>query len=751
MFYYMLDNIKVVGARTHNLKNIKVDIPKNKIVAFTGVSGSGKSSLVFDTIYAEAQRQLLETFSSYAQSRMPKMSKPDVDEIENLSPVIVIDQKRMGNNPRSTVGTATEVYNYLRLLFSRCGQPLIGDSSIFSFNRPEGMCKSCRGLGHKREIDPHKVLDFDKSLSDGAIKIRTYKPSSRYYNIIKISGKIDMNKPVKDFTKEELDFLLYSQRVVLSNKDQGFVQTFSHEGVITRVNRWIHDHRYPGWREELYDSCSDLKPCSECRGSRLNEKARSVKVNGKNLADLVSMELDDLDMFLAKVKGPVASPIVRRMREIIQHMIAIGVGYLSLDRQVSTLSGGESQRVKMARQLGCNLVNLIYVLDEPSVGLHPKDISHLLNMLKELKEKENSILVVEHDPSVIEAADYVIDIGPGAGSRGGKITFTGTVAQLKKSKTVTGEFLTKKSKSKHKRKKAEGFLQIKNANVHNLKNISVQIPTGIFSCVTGVAGSGKSSLINDVFAKEHPKAVVVDQASVGRSKRSNPSTYTKVFGDIRNEIAKATGQKASLFSFNSEGACQKCKGIGTLNIEMHLLDDVQVECDECRGERYTSKVLALKYKGKNISEILKMTVAEALNFFEGVEIKRKLGVLKSVGLDYLEIGQPLNSLSGGEAQRIKLASELHKKGNIYIMDEPTTGLHMADIAKLLRIIKELVEAGNTVVVIEHNLDVIKNADWIIDLGPEGGSKGGQIVAEGTPEDVCKIKKSATGTYLKKVL
>jgi excinuclease UvrABC ATPase subunit len=747
----MLDNIKVSGARTHNLKNIKVDIPKNKVVAFTGVSGSGKSSLVFDTIYAEAQRQLLETFNSHAQSRMPKMSKPDVDEIENLSPVIVIDQKRMGANMRSTIGTATDIYSYLRLLFSRCGKPSIGDSVMFSFNRPEGMCMSCKGLGVRQEVDPHKVLDFNKSLSEGASKVNIFKPGSRYYNIIEVSGRLDMDKLIKNYTKEELDFLLYSPRVVLSSKSQGFVQAFSHEGIIRRIQTRINDPRNPWGAADLAKKYVELQPCSACEGSRLNKKARFVKVNGTSISDLVSMELDDLDRFLAKVKGPVADPVVRKTREIVSHLVAIGVGYLSLNRSVGTLSGGESQRVKMARQLGCNLTNLIYVLDEPSVGLHPKDISHLLNILKELKRKENSVLVVEHDPAVIEAADYVIDIGPGAGSRGGKITFTGTVSQLKKSKTVTGEFLTKKSKSKHKRKKAEGFLQIKNANVHNLKNISMQIPTGIFSCVTGVAGSGKSSLINDVFAKEHPKAVVVDQSSVGRSNRSNPATYTKVFGDIRGEIAKATGKKASLFSFNSEGACPKCKGHGELKIEMHMLDDVMIDCDECNGKRYTSKVLALKYKGKNISEILKMTVAEALNFFEGVEIKRKLGVLQAVGLDYLELGQPLNSLSGGEAQRIKLASELHKKGNIYIMDEPTTGLHMADIAKLLKIIKDLVSAGNTVVVIEHNLDVIRNADWIIDLGPDGGSKGGQMVAEGTPEHVCKVKRSATGQYLKKVL
>ncbi|MBT3940849.1 excinuclease ABC subunit UvrA [Candidatus Woesearchaeota archaeon] len=743
--------IKVSGARTHNLKNVKLDIPKNKVVVFTGVSGSGKSSLVFDTIYAEAQRQLLETFSSYARARMSQIGKPDVDEIENLSPVIVIDQKRMHGNARSTVGTSTEIYSYLRLLFSRCGKPLIGDSSLFSFNRPEGMCMSCKGLGVRQEVDPHKVLNFDKSMRQGASRINIFKPSARYYNIIEVSGRLDMDKPIKNYTKEELDFLLYSPHVVLSSKAQGFVQSFSHEGIVRRIQIRVNDPRNPWGSADLAKKYVDLQPCDACGGSRLNKKSRSVKVNGKSIAELVDMELTDLDKFLAKVKGPVEDPVVKRISESLKHLIAIGVGYLSLNRSVGTLSGGESQRVKMARQLGCNLVDLIYVLDEPSIGLHPKDLNHLLNILKELKKNGNSVLVVEHDPSVIEAADYVVDIGPGAGSRGGKITFTGTFGQLKKSKTVTGEFLRSKKKSKPTRRKSTNFLKIKNARVHNLKNISVDIPTGVFTCVTGVAGSGKSSLINDVLAKEHPKSIVVDQSGVGKSSRSNPATYTKVFGDIRNEFAKGTGKKAGLFSFNSDGACQKCKGHGTLKIEMHMLDDVMITCDECNGERYTQKVLDLKYKGKNISDVLKMTVREAVGFFEGKEIKRKLAVLEAVGLDYLELGQPLNSLSGGEAQRIKLASELHKKGNIYIMDEPTTGLHMADIDKLLKIIEDLVNSGNTVIVIEHNLDVIRSADWLIDLGPEGGSKGGKIVAVGTPEAVSKIKTSYTGAYLKKVI
>jgi len=741
-------NIQIKGAREHNLKNIDIDIPKKKLVLFTGVSGSGKSSLVFNTIFSEAQRQFLESLSTHTRKNLPKFSRPNVDEIRNLSLTIMIDQKRLGRNPRSTVGTVTEIYTYLRLLFSRCGTPILKDSSLFSFNTPDGMCRTCKGLGVTQGIDPHKVLDFDKSLSQGAARINIFKPGARYYNIIKVSGKIDVDKPIKNYTKKELDFLLYSPKVILSSKSQGFVQSFSHEGIIRRVLTRINDPRSPWGRDKLEDSFLELRACDDCKGSRLSKWARNVKVNGKTIPDLVSLELTDLKKFIKTVKGPLESPISKRIEELLSNLIDIGVGYLSLNQSVATLSGGESQRVKMARQLGSDLVDLVYILDEPSIGLHQRDIGQLVSMLKKLRDSGNSVLVVEHDPSVIKSADHIIDLGPGAGKRGGELVFEGSLNRLKNSNSLTGKYLVKDiTKTKKVRRKPGGFISIKNASLHNLKNISVNIPKGVFTCVTGVAGSGKSSLINDIFAKEN-KSIVVDQSAVGNNIRSNPATYTGVFNLIREEFAKATHRPASFFSFNSKGACPKCGGLGFISVEMHFLDNVNVECSLCQGKRYTPAVLDLKYKGKNIYEVLEMTAREASNFFDSKDIKRRLKLLEEVGLDYLELGQPLNSLSGGEAQRIKLARELHKKGNIYILDEPTTGLHMSDIEKLLKVLDSLVEYGNTVVVIEHNLDVIKNADWIIDLGPEGGAKGGRIVAEGRPED---IKKGYTAEYLKKVL
>ncbi len=745
--------IKIKGAREHNLKNISLNIPRNKFVVFTGVSGSGKSSLVYSTIFTEAQRQYLDSLGTFARRRLAKFSRPDVEEISGISPVIMIDQKRLGRNPRSTVGTATEVYTYLRLLFSRCGKPCIGDSTLFSFNRPSGMCKKCKGLGTVQEVDPHLLLDFDKSLNEGAVRLSFCKPDSRTMNIIKVSERLDFDKKLRDYTKEELDFLLYSPRIVLSSKEQGFIQTFSHEGIAIRLKRYASGTREVSkWSEELMKKFAKSAECTECKGSRLNKRARSVKINGKSIADLVTLELTDLREFIKTVKGPLAEPIVAQIDELLAHLVDIGVGYLSLNQPVRTLSGGESQRVKMAKQLGCDLINLIYILDEPSIGLHQRDIGHLLIIIKKLRDKGNSVLVVEHDPAIIEAADHIIDLGPGAGKNGGEIVFEGSIKELKKSKTITGKYLSKDPTPRKKEyRKASGHIEIKNAKLHNLKNITVNLPIGVFTCVTGVAGSGKSTLINDIFAKQHPEAIVVDQSAVGKSVRSNPMTYTKIFGLVRREFAKATGESESLFSFNSKGACQKCKGVGFQEIEMNFMASVKVTCDVCEGKRYTQGVLKLKYKDRNIHDVLEMTAKTAMNFFESKEIKRRLKVLEDVGLDYLELGQSLDSLSGGEAQRIKLARELHKKGNIYILDEPTTGLHMADIEKLLKLLNKLVENGNTVVVIEHNLDVIKNADWIIDLGPEGGAKGGEVIASGTPLEVSKIKKSYTGQYLRKIV
>ena len=741
----MESNIVLIGAKEHNLKNVSLEIPKNKIVVFTGVSGSGKSSLAFDTIYGEAQRQLLETFSSFSRRYLPKIEKPKIDEIRNISPVIKIDQKRMGENVRSTVGTATEISTYLRLLFSRCGEPQVGPSFYFSFNNPEGMCPECSGIGNKINADLDLILDLSKSIADGGIKHHHYYPGGWYWKSLKESGMIDMEKTLNDFSAEELNRLLYSEIVKVKANEHYGLKHVTFEGVITGLNRRQMGKDDIKEREAKYFK---IVPCQACGGTRLNDRARSVRINGRNICELSAMELIDLQEFLKTVSSPIADPVVKHMEDCLQHLIDIGVGYLSLERPVSTLSGGESQRVKMARQLSCDLVSLIYVFDEPSIGLHPRDVTNLIRMLRRLCEKGNSILVVEHDPGVIEHADHVIEMGPGAGSLGGEVTFTGTVDEMKHSSALTGKYLLARQFGKFNRRNPTGYIEVKNARMHNLKNVTVRIPTGVLVCVTGVAGSGKSTLINDIFIADHPEAVVIDQSPVGRSSRSNPATYTGIFDDIRAAFARATGTTANLFSFNSEGGCQKCSGSGFLEVDMHFLESVQMVCDECGGKRYTLDVLQYLYKGRNISEVLEMTIDDAAGFFEEKKIKHKLKKLQEVGLGYLMLGQPLSTLSGGEAQRIKLASELHKDGNLYVMDEPTTGLHMADVERLMGIIHKLVETGNTVVVIEHNLDVIAAADWIIDMGPEGGKKGGEIVAEGTPEDVVKVERSYTGWYLR---
>lgn len=740
----MDDCITVIGAKEHNLKNISLDIPKNRIVVLTGVSGSGKSSLVFDTIYAEAQRQLLETFSSFARRRIPKIEKPNVDAIRNISPAIKIDQKRMGENRRSTVGTATEVSTYLRLLYSRIGEPLIGPSFYFSFNNPEGMCQACNGVGSIITLDLDKVLDMERTLSEGAIRHYQYAPGGYYMNCLKASSLFDMDRPLKEFSKEELDRLLYMEPIKLRTDTHNATV----EGIVTGLRRRQYTKEDMAERDLKYFK---TETCKACGGSRLNDRARSVRIDGRSIAELSSMELAELYAFLDTVSGPIADPIVRPMKVRLKHLVDIGVGYLSLDRPVATLSGGESQRVKMARQLNCDLVNMIYVFDEPSIGLHPRDQGNLVTMLRMLKDKGNSILVVEHDPAIIEEADYVVDIGPGAGTCGGEILFGGIVAELKKSGTMTGRYLTERVNKKYARRKPSGFLEIKDARLHNLKNVSVRIPMGVLVCVTGVAGSGKSSLINDIFTAEHPEAIVIDQSPIGRSNRSNPATYTGAFDLIRKEFANANNRSANLFSFNSEGACQKCNGQGFLEVEMHFLDNVRITCNECGGRRYKQEVLDFKYLGKDISEVLGMTVDVAAEFFTNRKLLHILRTMQDVGLGYLTLGQSLSSLSGGEAQRLKLAAELHKKGNIYVMDEPTTGLHMADIERLLEIINKLVEAKNTVIVIEHNLDVVKNADSVIDLGPEGGKKGGEVIAQGTPEEVAKVERSYTGRYLRELL
>lgn len=744
----------IQNAHTNNLKNISLEIPKNKLVVFTGVSGSGKSSLLFDTIYKEAQRQLIETFSTFARTRMPKLSRPYVDDIFNLSTAMVIDQKRMGSNLRSTVGTATEINTYLRLLYSRTGKPFIGPSFYFSFNHPDGMCPYCKGLGKQIKIDRTLFIDKSRSLSEGAITHPHYKPGGFLWRELITSEIFDNDKKLQDFTEEEINKLLYSEPFPIKDAKQKLSYNRKFEGMARKLETAVSgraDDEADEDDKNAYSRYFIYSDCAKCNATRINERAESVKINNVSIGRLCKMELTDVLTFLDNIHDKISEPVTRKARLILQQLIEIGVGYLSLDRPVSTLSGGESQRVKMARQLDCNLVDLLYVLDEPSIGLHPRDTEKLLSILTRIKNMGNSVFIVEHDPDIIKAAEWIVDIGPKAGELGGKVIYNGAFRDFKNSQSITSKYIFNSLKPKYHRKQAEDFYKIDNANINNLKNVSVKIPKGILTCITGVAGSGKSSLIYDCFARQHPKAIVIDQSSIGKSSRANSMTYSGAFDLIRKEFAKHTHSDASLFSFNSKGACPKCKGQGTLSFEMFFLDSVKTICDECDGKRYHSEILELKYKEKSIADVLDMTIVKALDFFEDKKIIKLLKTLDDVGLGYLKLGQSTSTLSGGEAQRLKIASELHKESNIYIMDEPTTGLHLSDIGNFYRIIKTLVDNNNTIVIIEHNLDIIKYADWVIDLGPEGGKNGGEVLFEGTPEDLINCEKSYTGKCLKNVI
>lgn len=746
--------IIVQNAHMNNLKNVDVMIPKHKMVVFTGVSGSGKSSLLFDTIYTEAQRQLIETFSTFARTRMPKLSRPDVDDILNLSTAIVIDQKRMGKNLRSTVGTATEINTYLRLLFSRIAKPFIGPSFCFSFNHPEGMCPDCNGLGKKVILDLDLFIDKEKSIKDGAITHPHYKIGNFMWRELIISGLFDINKPLKEFSSDELNRLLYSEPIKINGAGDTHAYSKNFEGIAAKLEKAINskaEDETPEEEKNAYSKYFIYSECDKCNGTRLNQRALSSLVNGYSIADLCRMEISDLLPFLESIHDEVSISILRKANFLLKQLIHIGVGYLSLDRAVSTLSGGESQRVKMARQLDCNLVDLLYVLDEPSIGLHPRDTEKLIELLFKLKQKGNSVFVVEHDPEIIKNAEWIIDIGPQAGKNGGNIVYSGDVEGIKNTESVTGAYLFANNKPVYQRKKSNEFLEIRDATVHNLKNVSVKIPKNVLTCVTGVAGSGKSSLIHECLVKKHPEAIVIDQTPIGKSSRANLVTYIGVFDFIRKEFASVTGADASLFSFNSKGACNKCNGQGTLSFELHFLDSVKTVCDECDGKRYHADVLEYKYHGCSVADVLDMTVNQAIQFFRVPKIVKSLKILQDVGLGYLRLGQSLSTFSGGESQRLKIAVELSKESNIYIMDEPTTGLHMSDIHNFYRIIKSLVDRRNTVIIIEHNLDIIKFADWIIDMGPEGGKFGGEVIFEGTPEDLVKEPRSYTGKYLKNVL
>lgn len=748
--------IIVENAHTNNLKNVSINIPKHKIVVFSGVSGSGKSSLLFDTIYTEAQRQLIETFSSFARARLPKLSRPDVDEIKNLSTPIVIDQKKMGSNLRSTVGTATELATYIRLLYSRIGQPFINQPSFaFSFNHPEGMCQCCQGLGKVVHIDEDSFLDREKSLREGAILHPFYKKNSYMLKELIQYGIFDNDKPLREWSKEELHKLLYSEPIELSKEQTGLTYRRFHEGIITKIERSVMEKGNDEKEEDEQNERERFlvyKTCPECHGTRINKRARSVKINGIGIDEAFRMELSELLEFMRNVNDPqgISVPLIRKIVYVLEQLVRIGVPYLTLERPVSTLSGGESQRVKMARQLDCNLTDLLYVLDEPSVGLHPRDTERLIALFNELRDKGNSVFVVEHDPDIIRCAEWVVDMGPKAGSLGGSVIYNGTAEGLLSAEGLTAEQLRKRlgSDSFRPTRQWSDYYLIENACENNLKNITVRIPKGVLTVVTGVSGCGKSSLIHGCFVPQHPEACVINQEPVGRTTRGNIVSYMGVFNHIRKLFSETTGQEQSLFSFNAAGACPKCEGRGFLSFEMSFLDAVRTKCDDCNGKRYNSRAQSYKYKGKDISEVLDLTVNQAFDFFGDVpSILKHITLLQDVGLGYLTLGQSLSSLSGGESQRLKIATVLKKTGGLYVMDEPTTGLHMNDIENFFSIIDRLVNSGNTVIIIEHNPDIIRRADWMLDLGPEGGSKGGYLLFEGRPCDAVSDPHSITGRFL----
>lgn len=745
--------IQVFGARERNLKNIDVKIPKKEITVFTGVSGSGKSSLVFDTIAAESQRQLNETYTSFIRHRMPHYGQPDVDTIENLSVAFVINQKRLGGNARSTVGTVTDIYSLLRLLFSRIGKPFVGYSDVFSFNNPTGMCNHCEGLGKIETIDIERLFDKNRSLNQGAIRFPTFEPGGWRLTRYIYSGFFDNDKKIQDYSQEELEMLLYADGIKVKNPTPEWHKTSLYEGLIPRIERSFlkkENGEKVRYKKEI-EGFVTKQDCPHCHGTRLNDKVLSCKIDGKNISDCSIMQISELLEFIQRIDIPVAATIISELVSRLLHMESIGLGYLSLCRETSTLSGGESQRIKMVSQLGSSLTDLTYIFDEPSIGLHPHDINKINGLMKLLRDKGNTVLIVEHDPDIIKIADHVIDMGPGAGIHGGEIVYQGNLLQLKESNTLTGKYLSYRPKLKSQTRKPNGWLSIQNAALHNLKNISVKIPRGVMTVVTGVAGSGKSTLINQVLPRFYPEIVCIDQKGVQATKRSNIATYTGIFDRIRKLFAKENGVNTSLFSFNSQGACPVCKGLGMTYTDLAFMDTIVTLCEECHGNRFTDEVLQYKLRDKNISDILKMTVTEAMDFFREKDIAKVLKRLSDVGITYITLGQPLNTLSGGELQRIKLASELENGGQIYVLDEPSTGLHMADIKQLNNVMNRLVEHNSTLIVIEHNLDIICQADWVIDLGPYGGQNGGKIMFTGLPEDLVKCKDSLTGSYLKKYI
>ena len=745
------DKIIIRGLTQNNLKNISLEIPKGKIVVFTGVSGSGKSSIVFDTIAAESQRQMNETYTAFMRGRLPKYEKPRVERIENLSPSVIVDQSRLGGNARSTVGTISDMYAALRLLYSRIGEPYVGTASYFSFNDPNGMCPACSGIGKVMTVDVEGRIDPEKTWNEGMADLPAFHVGNWYWKQYAEAGIFPLDKKWKDFTETERNRLLYGADTPDGPRLHKKVDGVSHYLHRMLINRDTSQLKEASVKRLMY--LVEEKPCPVCRGRRLNVKSLACKVAGYSIDEMCAMEFTELVRVLGTITDPRAKTIVDALTASLTRMIDIGLPYLSMDRESSTLSGGEAQRLKLVRYMGSALTGMTYIFDEPSTGMHPRDVYRMTGLLRSLRDKGNTVLVVEHDRDVISIADEVIDVGPLAGKNGGEILFQGSYEALLLSGTRTGEAMKHTVPLKEDLRTPKGFLPVRNACVHNLKNVSVDIPLDVLTVVTGVAGSGKSSLIRDVFAKQYDdRAVLVDQSPVTATGRSTPATFLGFFDEIRRVMAAENGVDASLFSFNSKGGCPVCGGRGSIVTELVFMDPVTTVCESCEGKRYSKEALACRYRGKNIVEILEMSAEDAYAFFkDNKKLRKALGAMLEVGLPYLSLGQPLSTLSGGERQRVKLAKYLDKKGNIYVLDEPTTGLHASDVEKVMELLDGLVDRGNTVIVIEHNLDVMKRADWLIDVGPDGGTAGGEVVFAGTPKEMAERAHTITAEYLRRSL
>ena len=770
------DLIRVQGARENNLKDLDVELPKRRLTVFTGVSGSGKSSLVFSTIAAESQRLINETYSAFVQGFMPTLSRPDVDLLEGLTTAIIVDQERMGANVRSTVGTVTDANALLRILFSRLGQPHIGSPQAFSFNVPSvtgagavtvqrssgakavkrtytlvgGMCPRCEGMGSVSDIDLTELYDDSLSLSEGALSIPGYTTGGWNYRLYASSGFVNPDKPIRDYSKRELHDFLHHEPVRM--KIEGINMTY--EGLLPRIQKSMLSKDVEAMQPHIrafVERAVTFAPCPECGGTRLAEGARASRIGGVNIADACAMQISDLAEWVASITEPSVAPLVATLRHTLDAFAEIGLGYLSLDRPSGTLSGGEAQRTRMVRHMGSSLTDVTYVFDEPTVGLHPHDIERMNRLLLRLRDKGNTVLVVEHKPEVIEIADHVVDLGPGAGPHGGTVCFEGSVDDLRSSDTLTGRHLGYRAALKASPRTPTGQLAIRHATTHNLRDVSVDVPLGVLTVVTGVAGSGKSSLIHGSMPK-NAGVVSIDQAPIRGSRRSNPATYTGVLDPIRSAFAKANGVKPALFSANSEGACPACNGAGVIYTDLGIMATVTSVCEACEGKRFDAGVLEYKLAGRDISQVLAMPVSEASEFFASGPARTPaagtiLGRMIDVGLGYLTLGQPLTTLSGGERQRLKLAIQMATEGGIYVLDEPTSGLHLADVEQLLALLDRLVDAGKSVIVIEHHLAVMAHADWIIDLGPGAGHDGGLVVFEGRPADLVAGRGTLTGEHL----